>query len=72
MPATNHLLSDPNRAGSDSQEFFGKFLERWLWNAQYLADISSHYLTGEPLTLAQAQAAWPTCARRSWRSAPST
>ncbi|SDC75603.1 oligopeptidase A [Pseudomonas guariconensis] len=57
MPATNHLLSDPNRAGSDSQEFFGKFLERWLWNAQYLADISSHYLTGEPLTLAQAQAA---------------
>ena len=35
MPATNHLLSDPNRAGSDSQEFFGKFLERWLWNAQY-------------------------------------
>lgn len=55
MPATNHVLSDPNRAGSDAQEFFGKFLERWLWNAQYLVDISSHYLTGEPLTLEQAR-----------------
>jgi len=55
MPATNHVLSDPNRAGSDSQEFYGKFLERWLWNAGYLAGISAHYRTGEPLTQAQAE-----------------
>ncbi|WP_070091346.1 MULTISPECIES: M3 family metallopeptidase [Pseudomonas] len=55
MPTTNHVLSDPNRAGSDSQEFFGKFLERWLWDAQYLADLSGHYQTGESLTLEQAQ-----------------
>lgn len=55
MPTTNHVLSDPNRTGSDTQEFYSKFLERWLWDAQYLADISGHYLTGEPLTLEQAE-----------------
>ncbi|EKT4521343.1 peptidase M3 [Pseudomonas putida] len=55
MPATNHLLSDPNRAGSDSQEFYAKFLERWLWSAEYLVGISAHYQTGEPLTQVQAE-----------------
>ncbi|WP_337159340.1 M3 family metallopeptidase [Pseudomonas putida] len=55
MPTTNHVLSDPNRAGSDSQEFFGKFLERWLWDAQYLVDLSGHYQTGASLTLEQAR-----------------
>ncbi|NIF19174.1 M3 family metallopeptidase [Pantoea sp. Cy-639] len=55
MPATNHVLSDSRQSGSDNQEFYGKFLERWLWNAEYLAGISRHYLTGESLTQAQAE-----------------
>ncbi|QXH46654.1 peptidase M3 [Pseudomonas xanthosomatis] len=45
----NHLLSDARRLGSDGVEVAGKLLECWVWNADYLASISSHYLDGGSL-----------------------
>lgn len=55
----NHLLSDLRRLGTDGVEVSGKLLERWVWNAGYLASISSHHEDGRTLTEAQVQA-WLT------------
>jgi len=52
----NHLLSDLRRLGTDGVEVSGKLFERWTWNAEYLASISSHYEDGSALTEAQVQA----------------
>lgn len=44
-----HLLSDLRRLGTDGVEVSGKLLERWVWDADYLAGISSHFQRGERL-----------------------
>ncbi|MEG1040512.1 MAG: M3 family metallopeptidase [Pseudomonas sp.] len=46
----NYHLSDVQNLGPGGFEVAGKLLERWCWSAQYLASISSHYLTGAPLS----------------------
>lgn len=45
----NHLLSDLRRLGTDGVEVSGKLLERWVWDADYLAGVSSHYQSGAQL-----------------------
>lgn len=52
----NHLLSDPRRLGNDGVEVVAKLFECWVWNADYLASISSHYQSGQSLGSAQLQA----------------
>jgi len=51
----NHLLSDVRQLGTDGVEVSGKLMERWVWNAGYLASISSHHEDGRQLTEAQVQ-----------------
>ncbi|MDR6710754.1 oligopeptidase A [Pseudomonas hunanensis] len=51
----NHLLSDLMRLGSDGVEVSGKLLERWAWDADYLASISAHHELGHSLTAAELQ-----------------
>ncbi|CAG8868943.1 Oligopeptidase A [Pseudomonas fluorescens] len=46
----NHLLSDLRRLGTDGVEVSGKLLERWVWDADYLAGASSHYQSGAQLS----------------------
>ena len=45
----NHVLSDLRRLGTDGVEVSGKLLERWVWDAGYMASISSHYQSGVSL-----------------------
>lgn len=45
----NHLLSDLRRLGTDGVEVSGKLFERWVWDADYLASISSHHQSGGQL-----------------------
>ncbi|MBF8793816.1 peptidase M3 [Pseudomonas monteilii] len=53
---TNHLLSDPRRNGTDGVELYGKLLERWVWNAEYLAGIGAHAVTGRKPTKDEVEA----------------
>lgn len=46
---TNHVLSNVSALGTDGVELFGKLFERWVWNADYLAGISSHQWNGTKL-----------------------
>lgn len=46
----NYHLSDVQNLGPGGFEVAGKLFERWCWSAEYLASISSHYLTGAPLS----------------------
>lgn len=48
---SNYHLSDVQNLGPGGVEIAGKLLERWCWSAEYLASISSHNLTGEPLSV---------------------
>lgn len=54
---SNHLLSDPRRAGTDGTELYGKLLERWVWNAEFLASVSAHHVSRQPLAKAQVESA---------------
>lgn len=49
----NHLLSDIRRLGTDGVEVVGKLFECWVWDADYLAGISSHYRDGASLEAAE-------------------
>lgn len=51
----NHLLSDLRRLGTDGVEVSGKLLERWAWDASYLASISSHHQSGAKLAQREVQ-----------------
>lgn len=53
----NHLLSDLRRLGADGVEVSSKLLERWAWDADFMADISSHHEDGRKLTTEQVQLA---------------
>jgi len=46
---TNHVLSDIRRLGNDGVEAAAKLIECWVWDAEYLASISSHYQSGQRL-----------------------
>ncbi|MFQ6576211.1 M3 family metallopeptidase [Pseudomonas sp. UM16] len=48
---SNYHLSDVQNLGPGGFEVAGKLFERWCWSAEYLAAISSHYLTGAALTV---------------------
>jgi oligopeptidase A len=45
----SHVLSDLRHIGTDGVEVSGKLLERWVWDAGYMASISSHYQSGVSL-----------------------
>lgn len=48
---TTHVGSAVSLLGTDGVEMYGKLLERWAWEADYLVDISSHKDSGEKLGL---------------------
>lgn len=47
---TNFVLSSVTELGTDGVELFGKLFERWVWDAGYLVEISSHHRKGSKLT----------------------
>ncbi|QHF26285.1 M3 family metallopeptidase [Pseudomonas sp. R32] len=48
---SNYHLGNILNLGPGGVEIASQLLERWCWSAQYLAGISAHYQTGEPLTV---------------------
>lgn len=52
----NHLLSDTRRLGRVSNEVTSNLLERWVWSAAFLAEISADYRTGGKLPASALQA----------------
>ncbi|MNG91699.1 Oligopeptidase A [compost metagenome] len=52
---SNHVMSNVTELGTDGVELFGKLFERWVWDARYLAQISSHHLDGTALDLARVE-----------------
>ncbi|MFJ4383317.1 M3 family metallopeptidase [Pseudomonas sp. NPDC089408] len=52
---TNHVMSNVTELGTDGVELFGKLFERWVWDAGYLAAISTHTRDGSQLTRLQAE-----------------
>ncbi|CAM3631236.1 Oligopeptidase A [Pseudomonas reidholzensis] len=52
----NHLLSDTRRLGRVGNEVTSKLLERWVWSAEFLAEISADYRTGGKLPASALQA----------------
>jgi len=53
---TNHVMSNVTELGNDGVELFGKLLERWVWDARYLAGIAAQREDGSALSEAQAEA----------------
>lgn len=53
---TNQVMSNVTELGNDGVELFGKLLERWVWDARYLAGIASPRKDGSALSEAQAEA----------------
>ncbi|MDZ3994468.1 M3 family metallopeptidase [Pseudomonas sp. Teo4] len=47
---SNYVLSNVTELGTDGVELFGKLFERWVWDAGYLVEISSHHRNGSKLT----------------------
>lgn len=52
----NHVLSNVTELGTDGVELFGKLLERWVWDAGYLAGIAAPDQAGNGLSQEQAAA----------------
>ena len=53
---TNQVMSNVTELGNDGVELFGKLLERWVWDARYLAGIAAPRKDGSALSEAQAEA----------------
>jgi len=51
----NHVMSNVTELGTDGVELFGKLLERWVWDAGYLAGIAVPNTEGSVLDQAQAE-----------------
>jgi len=52
---SNHVMSNVTELGTDGAELFGKLLERWVWDAGYLAGIAVPNLAGSGLNQAEAE-----------------
>ncbi|MDE4536822.1 peptidase M3 [Pseudomonas sp. ITEM 17296] len=53
---TNHVMSNVTELGNDGAELCSKLLERWVWDARYLAGIAAPREDGSALSEAQAEA----------------
>ena len=51
----NHVMSNVTELGTDGVELFGKLLERWVWDAGYLAGIALPNQAGSVLGQAQVE-----------------
>jgi len=56
LRTSNHVLSNITELGTDGVELFGKLLERWVWNAGYLASIAAPSQAGSGLSQVEAEA----------------
>nr|WP_314477734.1 M3 family metallopeptidase [uncultured Pseudomonas sp.] len=61
----NQVQSGVIELGTDGTELFGKLFERWVWNAPYLASISSHQVGGHQIEVEQVE----QCIKRYRREA---
>lgn len=55
VTSTDYRLADVDNQGPDGVEFFSELMERWCWSAAYLAGISQHHETRQPLPEAALQ-----------------
>lgn len=49
VTTTDYRLADVDNLGPDGVEVFSELMECWCWSAQYLAGISQHHQTRQPL-----------------------